>query len=693
MRGRPGPVPFATVLFAACLVATFSGASDAVPPDEPALRETVTVVATRLPGPEEPADRVPAQITVIEREQIERSGVRTLQDLLALEAGVVVYDEVGNDVEKTFDLRGFSQGSGTRVFLDGAPINDTRNNSLALDMIPLEAIERIEISRGSAAALAGGGSEAGVIHLLTRRGTGLGGAVSASGGTFDTTNLAAEAHGGFERFDFFVSGTDMDTDGFRRNAGGDVRRLAGTLGTDFAGGRRLSLSVVDSRSDLGNPGALTAAELAADRAAAPFNGLDYSNEDLTQAALDFRGALAGGWSVSANVFARDGAGELLSTGRSASLFGGFLLDSEASALGSTLQVTHEHRAAGGSNRLVAGAEWLDGETDALGYFTSPADLAAYDPDAPASSNTTERRTQALYLQDQWSPAADWTLMLGVRRDSDRVEYRDRLDPTLSDARRFSEVSLKAGAHWQAAVRHGLYVSYGEGFLPPTAEELFSFPLFFSNPKLQPEDSRSWEVGYRGRFGERAQLDLSLFRIDTDDEIVFVPDPPPLFTGANRNVGNTRRRGVEAALHGRAGRRVGWFANLTLVDAEFREGPAAGDEVPLVPRERLAAGVDLDLPAALSLRLDALAVAEQVVDNDPGDGTVAKLDGYEVVNARLTWAVTGRRAPVVGGKGLRLWLDARNLLDQGYSSRAIWAGETFFTPAPGRRWALGATWSF
>lgn len=662
------------------------------PDPEPAIHETVTVTASRLATEPEPADRVPASVTTIDREAIERSGVRTVQDLLALEPGVVLYDEVGNDVEKTFDLRGFSSGSGTKVFLDGAPINDTRNNAVALDLIPPQALDRIEVSRGSAAALAGGGSEAGVIHLLTRHGAGLGGSLALAGGTFGAGSYAGEAHGGWERFDFFLSGATYDTDGFRENAGGDVTRAAATLGFGIGRGRRLSLSLVDTTSDLGNPGALTAGELAANRRAAPWNTLDRSQQGFRQAALNFRGALAGDWSLAANAFVRDLASEILSTGRSAALFGGFFLDSDGSAAGSTVQVTHDHRLGRATNRLILGVEWLAGDTDAAGFFTSPADPGAVDRSSPASDNTTERRTSGFYVQELWSPRPSWTILAGVRSDRDRVRYRDGFDPALDDSRSFSEVSLRAGVHWQATERHGVWVSYGEGFLPPTAEELFSFPLFFSNPDLDPEDSRSWEVGWRARYRTAAALDLTFFEVDTDDEIVFVPDPPPaFFTGANENVGRTRRRGVEAAYRGRSGERFGWFANLTLVHAEFRAGASAGQDVPLVPGGRLAVGFDVELPAAVALRLEALGVGRQVVDNDP-ENAQAKLDGYVVANARVTWQPAPWK-PGPGRQGLRLWLETRNLLDERYASRAIFAGETFFTPAPGRRYLAGATWLF
>ena len=155
---------------------------------ESVLTERVTVTATRLPDRPEPVEEVPAHVSVIGRDQIERSAVPTLQDILGMVSSAVLYDQVGNDIQKTFDLRGFTSGTGTKVYLDGVPLNDPRNNRVPLYLVPLTALDRVELVRGSAAQTTGGGSEAGVINLHTRAGEGLHGAVSLAAGTFDATS-------------------------------------------------------------------------------------------------------------------------------------------------------------------------------------------------------------------------------------------------------------------------------------------------------------------------------------------------------------------------------------------------------------------------------------------------------------------------------------------------------------------------
>jgi len=688
-----GPSSLLALACAAGALATPVFSSDDPADKEPVLTERVTVTASRLPDEPDDADRVPASVTVISREQIEQSGAADLADLLALEAGAVRYDQTGNGVQTTFDMRGFTTGSGTRVFLDGAPLNDAINNTLALELVPLESLDRIEITRGSAAALAGGGSEAGVINLISRRQEELGGSLSMSLGTFDSAKYGGFLSHDIGLVDFLISGTGRETDGFRDNADGELKRLSATIGFDLGQERRLDVTLVDSESDYGNPGALTKDELVADPSAAPFNSLDFADQRLGLASVNFRGPIAAKLTLATNLFARSRETNSLTTGRAAPDFGGFALDADASFWGSTVQVSHRHDAGDRLNVWTFGGEWLDGDTESLG-FSTPIDDPGTIPTDPKTDTTSDRRSYAFFVQDTWTPTGDWTLLAGARYDHDHVGRNESLpDPANDGSRTFSELSLRAGATWKPNPRHAVYASYGEGFLPPTTEDLFAFPGFGSNPDLDPEDSRSYEIGYRVR-SSGAYLDVGLFLIDTKNEIVYNPDIG-LF-GANVNAGETKREGVEISLRGRVQPRLDLSAALTLTDAEFTAGDNNGNDVPLVPGERLSIGMNLDLPAGLALHGDALFVGQQVLDNDDANAQ-PELDDYVVVNARVVW----RLADVTTERnGLRLFAEARNLLDEEYATRGIYAfdfssgmNDSFFTPAPGRRYEFGAGWDF
>ena len=695
-------------------------AEPAALPLDAEFSEHVTVTATRLPDRETLRQDVPARVVVLTRRDIARSGARTLQELLARESGVIVYDQVGNGSQTTFDLRGFTHGTGTAVFIDGARINDPRNNSVALEAVPLDAIERVEIVPGSAAALAGGGSTAGVITIQTARARDRSGSLTLAGGQWDSWRYGGTGSWTAGRLGLSATAYRDTTDGFRSNANGDQKRFSARADYDFGSGRALSLTVLAGRASFGQPGALTPEELADDPAAVPYNSLDASSGHNRLVTLNFHTPLGAGFSFVANLSRRDDSLSTLTTGRAASLYGGFDLESDTGATGSTLQLGHSSPA--GRWNGTVGAEWMDGRSDALGFFTSPADLSAVDRAHPDSDNRADRQVLAVYAQESWKPIRSLALTAGARWDGDRTTYDETIPFPHSDARRFSQLSLKGGAAWNPARRAGFYVSYGESFLPPTAEQLFSFPGFGSNPDLVPEDSRSWETGARGTWGadgphddsheaEAAEQNASgswefaLFRVDSSNEIVFDPDAPLGPYGANVNAGRTRRQGLEASVRARFHPRLEAFLNAARTNAEFRSGANAGESVPLVPGTRLTAGVQADLPAGFAVGADALYTGSQVLDNDDAN-TEPRLTGYTVVNLHASWRAGSGGAGSGGGfEGaspsvrrrpvMTLFVEARNLFDRSYATRGIFAYDfafsrpaEFLTPAPGRRLLAG-----
>jgi iron complex outermembrane receptor protein len=698
---RPGSgflIPSALFISFSALVCPRGLAADEAATDDAKFEERVVVTSTRLDDKSAPVNEVPASVTIIDRDMIEASGARNLQDLLSAEAGVVLIDQVGNDVQKTLDLRGFAGGKGTAVFVDGARVNDPRNNGTALEQIPLEAVERIEITRGPAAALAGGGAEAGVIRVITRRGTTPSATLAASGGTWNTQRYDGSYGGDFGLFDLFVSGSYDSTDGFRPNAGGNQTRFDATGGFDLGGERRLSLSAWSSDLSYGNPGALTLAEFEADPSQNVFNQLDSTDDVARQASLNFQGPVGGGFSIAANVAYRDERAKTLTTGRAAPVFGGFFLDADTATWSGAAQATRDVASSAGSHRIAFGVEWLDGDVDSTGFFTSPTSPGDYNPAAPDSLNTAGARNGGLFLQDAWTISSQWTVNAGVRGDRSRVHYVETIPGTTpSDSKTFSEVSFRAGATYRPTEPVDLYLSYADAFLPPTPEQLFAFPFFGSNPDLRPEDTRAYEFGARAH-GKAGSIEAALFWTDTKDEIIFDPTPTAVDPfGHNVNANATRRRGVELSARGQLARGVSAFANVTYTDASFTEGADDGNEVPLVPKLRTGAGIDAALPAGFGIRADALYVGSQVLDNDSANAE-ARLDAYAVVNLRVRWeralgSAQGSRAGRIG-----LFAEARNLFDEQYATRGIFAFDfstflsaDFVTPAPGRRYLAGVTW--
>jgi len=138
--------------------------------DLEALLENVVVTATKSEIKE---DKAPAITTVIAREEIQRWGYQSVEEILRHVAGVYI---VNDHIIPNVAVRGISGGlrseSGlVKVMIDGRSVafRSTAGNWLGPELIPLSAVQQIEIIRGPASSLYGADAFLGVINVVTRR--------------------------------------------------------------------------------------------------------------------------------------------------------------------------------------------------------------------------------------------------------------------------------------------------------------------------------------------------------------------------------------------------------------------------------------------------------------------------------------------------------------------------------------------
>jgi len=129
--------------------------------------EKVVVTATR---DAEEIRKIPANVTVITKKQIEESYAETVVGLLRDQVGVVVKDIYGNGKSATVDIRGFGETAppNTLVLVDGRRVNQIDLSGVDWTQIPLHQIERIEVVRGSGSVLYGDNAVGGVINIITK---------------------------------------------------------------------------------------------------------------------------------------------------------------------------------------------------------------------------------------------------------------------------------------------------------------------------------------------------------------------------------------------------------------------------------------------------------------------------------------------------------------------------------------------
>lgn len=254
------------------LLAAFSHDVSAQALPAPVLRETV-VTATRSA---KPVGDVVADVTIIDRETIERSGATGLADVLARVPGVEFSRNGGMGNETNVFLRG-GESRHTMVLVDGVRVDSQSTSGGATwSSIPLSQIDRIEIVRGPSSAVYGSGAVAGVIQIFTKKGGEVfSPSISYGYGTFNTQKLDMALSGMADQFDYSLGVSGASSNGFNvrpiplanPDADGFLSNSANLrLGLNITASQRLEASALQSRMDAQIDGtATTGAALIASR--------------------------------------------------------------------------------------------------------------------------------------------------------------------------------------------------------------------------------------------------------------------------------------------------------------------------------------------------------------------------------------------------------------------------------------------
>jgi len=108
-------------------------------------------------------------ISVISKQQIEKSAGKTIAQLLNDQAGITINGALNNAGSvQTIYMRGAASGRAL-ILIDGIPVNDPSmiNNEFDLNLFSINDVERIEICKGAQSTLYGSDAIAGVINIIT----------------------------------------------------------------------------------------------------------------------------------------------------------------------------------------------------------------------------------------------------------------------------------------------------------------------------------------------------------------------------------------------------------------------------------------------------------------------------------------------------------------------------------------------
>ncbi len=458
---------------------------------------TTVVSASRRLIPIEKATRA---VTVITREEIERSGKVFLLDLLRGLPGVTVVQLGTFGREAHIMIRGVNKES-TLVLLDGVQINNLNQSLAALQHLTTANIERIEIIRGTQSVLYGADAVGGMIHIITKPDVkgGLHGNGRFEYGTYETFYEEGELLGGWDRFSFSGTAGRMDTKGLAENDA-----YENTTGRGHA-----KLKVTEN-SDL---------DVA----------FHYYN---SQVGID-DGLIGGRFRTDPNRSSKSRQ-QVLNSKYTVSLFNWWEQYFQYSFFhNAEFSIDPRNPGATGADPEASKFK-LDSDRHTLEYqsnfYIQDFDVltVGYEFEHGAtkskSSGTYDRLAQnhGWFAQNELTLWEVWTLVGGIRLDNHEL-YGLEASPLFSSGL------------WIAKTMTKLKGSFGRGFRAPTFNQLF-FPNF-GVPTLSPETSWNWDAGLEQFYWDRrGSFSVMYFDNRTKNLILNL-------TKAT-NVGRARSQGVE-----------------------------------------------------------------------------------------------------------------------------------------------------
>jgi len=158
-------------------------------------------------------------ITVISKEQIEKSNGKTVAQLLNEQAGIVINGALNNAGSvQTLYVRGAASGRAL-ILIDGIPASDPSmiNNEFDLNLFSINDVERIEICKGAQSTLYGSDAIAGVINIITIKNniaTPVNLKTTLSGGSFETFKGNMQVYGKMGKFTYASRYARLYSQGF-----------------------------------------------------------------------------------------------------------------------------------------------------------------------------------------------------------------------------------------------------------------------------------------------------------------------------------------------------------------------------------------------------------------------------------------------------------------------------------------------
>ena len=594
-------------------------------------------IEVEVTGQRDPLSQTSSPEYVIDREEIQKQGANSLAETLRGLPGFAINDAgFGADIHTGTYYRGNSINQSV-FLLNGRPINtniNTYHGATDLNSIPVESIEKVELSSGTSSTLYGSEAFGGVVNIVTRQGSeiptvnGL-----AEFGSFDQENYRANFGGTAGNLRYNVGYEKYDADNNYRVPRGAANRDPAT-GRLFNGDTSTSNYFGNLSLDLNerNSLSLDAYKISSRRGLLYFGfplQRDRLDHDVFNVGLSWKALLGNSddsvlrttvaynqdyfntYGPTQNIFYRTGT-----------------LNSQAV----TARVEHDWQLTS-SNNLRWG---LDVKNNFLN-----GDVLSNAPNRIAFNEREDRDRfeTAIFALNTWKITDSFQADLGLRQNFNS-DFGNYLNPSV-------------GLRWAASPKVALRGSWVSVQRNPGIDQLYVYDTVHSwlpNPDLEPETGSSWTAGVDVNFAENLTGQFTYFGSSLTDRL-------GVQSGRWTNIGLVNTNGLEAALKWQINPQWSTFVNYTYTDARIKTGIEEGLQLGLVPFSVGQFGIGYQSGGwQVNLFASYYSGSRRALFNNPNDSNTDLSPDWLSLDL-------GLRIPITRGLGLTVFLE--NLEDKSY----------------------------
>lgn len=310
-----------------------------------------------------------------------------------------------------------------------------------------------------------------------------------------------------------------------------------------------------------------------------------------------------------------------------------------------------------NNKLVVGASYRSSHVNAV-----------------TGSYNDKINNKALFVSDQWEFAPRWTLDAGVRYDKHSTAG--------------SKTTWSAGLNKKFNENSHAYFNWGQVFKAPTLDDLYYNNTSWwqiGDPNLKPEKGDTWTVGYGTRIADKTDVNISYFQSDLEDAITWDWSGSPAYA---KNIHKQKKNGMELSISHELNDNWNLEASYTYVRVRNDNNDGSGyvrDNNYIPNMYRFGVRYHDDLWNA-DLFLRGGSGADTSGANDwYGNYTQKYVDSNYVT---LDMSVSYKAS-----KDLSFYAKGYNLLNKAYAESAGAVNYAYSYPAQGRRFIIGAEYTF